>query len=324
MPGKMPGKQTAMGPAQEASEKSQKTKEPSQDAAEEIKSKIKSKAREQRIEAAVQEVAERSKSFLFAVVLAVGITLGLVSFTGLVLRALQHHRFSEPTRYSMSGADHWILSVFPDQPGYFIDIGAFGGQQWHGSSNTRRLEDFGWEGVCVDPVPVGFEERECGTVPRPVAARTGDYVRPSTCLDPNTTSAATAEENFLPLCKESQTNALGIAYLLDLVEAPKEIQYISLAARKGVLPILENFPWSKHCVRAWTVEHDNTDHQVTTIQQIFAHNGQDCSVAEDGFTVFAMCDCSTDSSAAPPAPSPAMQTFARAARRLPGMASHGA
>lgn len=237
-----------------------------------------------------------------AVTVTIAICIGSVFFA--VVRSACFRRLSAPTRYSMSGADIWVLREFPGKPGYFIDIGAFGSSRWPGNSNSRLLEERGWQGVCVDPVPTGFEDRECGTVPRPIAAKTGDIVSFSGCSDGS--------------CSESKTSALGISYLLYLIEAPKVIDYLSISARKAALPILKNFPWSNHCVKAWTIEHENQDEVTTAIKVILA--GQGCSLAQNTFDIFARCDCAGLSATIPTL---AMQTFSRAARRLPGVAWKG-
>lgn len=245
-----------------------------------------------------------NKGVLTTIVVTVTISICIGSLLFAVVRSACFRRLSAPTRYSMSGADIWVLSEFPEKPGYFIDIGAFGSSRWPGNSNSRLLEERGWHGVCVDPVPTGFEDRECGTVPQPIAAKTGDIVSLLGCSDGR--------------CSESETSALGISYLLYLIEAPQVIDYMSISARKAALPILKNFPWSNHCVRAWTIEHENQDEVTTGIKVILA--GQGCRLAQNTFDIFALCDCAGLSATISTL---AMQTFSRAARRLPGVAWKG-
>ncbi len=58
---------------------------------------------------------------------------------------------------------HQLLSYKTE--GYFVDIGAYDGVA---ISNTKFLEDLGWEGVCIEPHPIVFKEllnnRQCEKV----------------------------------------------------------------------------------------------------------------------------------------------------------------
>lgn len=62
-------------------------------------------------------------------------------------------------QFSQNDEELVLLRIFnnrihDDQPrGRFLDIGAYDGSTY---SNTRRLADFGWGGVCVEPSPQAF------------------------------------------------------------------------------------------------------------------------------------------------------------------------
>ena len=66
----------------------------------------------------------------------------------------------ERTYYGEIGQDKWVIeTMFPDvTDGFFLDVGS-----GHGTigSNTKRLEQLGWKGICVDPFPVYMEGRTC-------------------------------------------------------------------------------------------------------------------------------------------------------------------
>ncbi|HIJ71780.1 MAG TPA: FkbM family methyltransferase [Planctomycetes bacterium] len=59
--------------------------------------------------------------------------------------------------YSQLDEDHHITQyfakIFGNAPGKFLDIGANNGITF---SNTRRLLELGWNGVCVEPDPFAF------------------------------------------------------------------------------------------------------------------------------------------------------------------------
>lgn len=51
------------------------------------------------------------------------------------------------------------------QPGFFVEIGCWDGTHL---SNTKQLEDNGWDGICVDPFPKNFEKRKCQLIKKAV------------------------------------------------------------------------------------------------------------------------------------------------------------
>lgn len=56
--------------------------------------------------------------------------------------------------YSQHDEERYILEAFPGvNNGHFLDIGAWDGKTF---SNTNRLAELGWNGVCVEPSPNSF------------------------------------------------------------------------------------------------------------------------------------------------------------------------
>lgn len=56
--------------------------------------------------------------------------------------------------YSQNREEAIIVELFgPNQIGHFLDIGAYDGKTF---SNTLRLAELGWSGVCVEPSPTVF------------------------------------------------------------------------------------------------------------------------------------------------------------------------
>lgn len=55
--------------------------------------------------------------------------------------------------YSQNNEESVILEAFGDRVGNFLDIGAYNGRTF---SNTLRLAELGWSGVCVEPSPTAF------------------------------------------------------------------------------------------------------------------------------------------------------------------------
>jgi len=59
--------------------------------------------------------------------------------------------------YSQDGQDKFLVEeLFRDKKnGFYVDIGANDGVSL---SNTKILEDIGWDGVCVEPLPQSFNK----------------------------------------------------------------------------------------------------------------------------------------------------------------------
>lgn len=55
--------------------------------------------------------------------------------------------------YSQRDEEKYIVKYFGSKVGRFLDIGAFDGKAF---SNTRRLAELGWKGVCVEPAAHAF------------------------------------------------------------------------------------------------------------------------------------------------------------------------
>jgi FkbM family methyltransferase len=56
------------------------------------------------------------------------------------------------TYFSQRGEDVFLEPILPES-GRYLDIGAYDGKTF---SNTRRLAEKGWEGVCVEPAAYAF------------------------------------------------------------------------------------------------------------------------------------------------------------------------
>ncbi len=59
--------------------------------------------------------------------------------------------------YSQDGQDKFLLeTIFNNQKtGFYVDIGANDGITL---SNTKALEDSGWNGICIEPLPNSFDK----------------------------------------------------------------------------------------------------------------------------------------------------------------------
>ena len=60
-------------------------------------------------------------------------------------------------KYSQNDEQRYITEYFGDTKGRFLDIGAYDGRTF---SNTLRLAELGWSGLCLEPDPIVFPHLE--------------------------------------------------------------------------------------------------------------------------------------------------------------------
>jgi FkbM family methyltransferase len=176
---------------------------------------------------------------------------------------------------SQQGQDRWILlKIFPNvKTGYFVDVGSADGTLY---SNTKALEDRGWNGICIDPFPSSMEDRTCTLYKRVV------YSKPGKTLSFRMAGEAGGIEDHIGKLKntkqvqvaktvEFETTTLN--EILAEARAPEFIQYISLDIEGAELEALKGFDFSKYKVGAFTIEHNYEEPKRTQIRDLLAANG---------------------------------------------------
>jgi FkbM family methyltransferase len=89
-------------------------------------------------------------------------------------------RSEPPKAYSQNGQDKFVAQLFgKKRGGTFLEIGAFDGETY---SNTAMLErSYGWQGICVEPLPDAFAKlssaRSCICVNAAAGATGGNKLR---------------------------------------------------------------------------------------------------------------------------------------------------
>jgi len=164
-------------------------------------------------------------------------------------------------KYSTEGQDQWVLDAIgkqdPLRKPVFLDIGARDGDFF---SNTRKLEEHGWTGTCIEPFPSNFQEyhRTCNLVQKALVAKKSSSLMFSNCEDG---SGITGWSGFTKFnrhgsmgCTQTEVPQTTFAEL----NLPSVIDYISLDVEGAEMMILESFPFDTHCAKLWTVEEAGT------------------------------------------------------------------
>jgi hypothetical protein len=175
----------------------------------------------------------------------------------------------EDGTYSQNYQDVWAMHLaqhnnWLGKPGFFLDLGAYDGTH---CSNSALLEKrFGWNGICVEPFPKGFENRRCVVVSRALTDKDGELLQfhgADQSRSLNLPSARkTSEESITSITMSSLlacvngtapsgTSCHGVSRQL---EVPPFINFASLDVEGNELWVLDKFPWDKTTVGAWIIE----------------------------------------------------------------------
>ncbi len=167
--------------------------------------------------------------------------------------------------YSQSDQDKWVCSVLDNKKnGYFIDIGAYDGVN---TSNTYTLEKYlNWTGVCVE-------------------ANTKIYNNLKNSRDCISLNCAVSDYNGTCLFGDdsigSGTNMINcntLDTILTEINAPEDIDYLSLDIEGHEYNVLSVFNFKKWKIKLITVEHNLYCSGDTNKNKIFK------LLSESGFT----------------------------------------
>ena len=133
---------------------------------------------------------------------------------------------------SQLGQDDWVLSVFPNTEGYFVDIGCADGIYL---SNTNKLEQNGWKGLCIDVNPTNYENRPNTKVIKKMVYSEKNITKNFILSEDPTLSGIIDHLGYWKnhvLEKLSYTNIeMETSILVDILDennAPKYIDYLSI------------------------------------------------------------------------------------------------
>jgi hypothetical protein len=167
--------------------------------------------------------------------------------------------------FSQKGQDRWVIEdVFHYMHGgYFVEVGSGDGRT---HSNTYVLErDYGWTGVLIDAhshyVEQGRPHRHCGHLCACVDAEERDvsflpFGYMGGIVDGDTDYSQAKREALLATHKDEiiRLRSKTLGQLLESVEAPARIQYLSIDVEGAELRVLNGTPFDRYTFDAITIE----------------------------------------------------------------------
>ena len=175
--------------------------------------------------------------------------------------------------HSQLGQDKWILGVvFPGvEGGYFVDVGSWDAVL---SSNSKALENHGWQGVCVDPFPANWRDRRCHMFREVAYSRPGEVIlfRAAGGLGgiDDHIDLFRAQVESEPVVEFTTTTLTDI---LRRAKAPRFIHYVSIDTEGSELEILKGFPFDTHRVGAFSIEHNYEEEKRRAIRDLLEAKG---------------------------------------------------
>lgn len=181
-------------------------------------------------------------------------------------------------RYAQWGQDQWLRDIYGgDYKGFYLDIGSHDGELL---SNTQTLDELGWKGVCVDPLPNHMENRSCRVYKTVLTDKDSDNVTFHDCTFTGTDHGDGglsgiqglgfyAETDKRKDCSLIQLKTRRLDdFLTSIEDMPYAIDYMSLDVEGSEDMIMSHFPWETHCLKAITVERPSP----AMVNLLFAHH----------------------------------------------------
>lgn len=168
--------------------------------------------------------------------------------------------------YSQYGQDKYLIEdIFENQStGYYVDIGANDGISL---SNTKKLEEIGWEGICIEPNPKVFQEllknRNC--LCYDIAISDTDDILDFLSIEGYSEMLSGILENYdtrhLNRIDNELINYGGKKEIIkvcsrrfsDIIDK-KDIDYVSIDVEGSELKILKSIDFNKHNIKCFSVE----------------------------------------------------------------------
>jgi len=185
-------------------------------------------------------------------------------------------------KISEDNQDFFVLDLLNyKKNGFFVDLGASDGVT---ASNTFLLEKFyKWEGICVDPNPQTIKSlvgaRDSHICDLAVWETSGE-VKPFKFLNDQTefygwNLRSGLSETVVGLdSRYSEFNVFTITLndLLELYNAPYDIDYVSMDLEGSEINVLRSFDFTENFVKIWTIEHSNDAQESEIFNIMTSHN----------------------------------------------------
>lgn len=181
--------------------------------------------------------------------------------------------------YSQLGQDLDVLKLYSNKTplGTFIEIGASDGKTL---SNTYLLEQLGWKGICVEPIPEKFEllqkNRSSINVNKAVYNVSGQDIKFTVALSSLYSGITSEIDTHHSVKNTGNTISVKTITLNDLIREsglPNFIEYLSLDTEGSEYEILKALDFSTYRFGTIHVEHNYNIVKRRQIRSLLTSNG---------------------------------------------------
>lgn len=190
---------------------------------------------------------------------------------------------TNPNHKSQHGIEAYIEKYLKN-PGFFVEIGAWSGEI---ISQTIRLEqDKGWKGICVDPFPHGFSNRDCQVVWRAVSKDGLDREFLQVSIDRRNGGDVSYFSGFSDSVEANlqmiydhcdynrvQVKTITIDQLWYQYRLPSYVDFLSVDTEGSELEIFQSIDFDKLSFGLIVFEHNEDEHAKANIGNILHNAG---------------------------------------------------
>ena len=190
--------------------------------------------------------------------------------------------------YSQIQQDEIFLKTFDSPPtqGFYLDIGAHNGVTF---SNTKTLEELGWNGICIEPNPNDYNKLVL-TRPEAKCIRVAVYNKNGSIafsspenglvggIKHTLTSQKLLWEKEGQIYKDFEVECRTLFTILEDAKAPLVIDYVTLDTEGSEADILECFHREnngKYTIQYLDVEHNYDSVNIMRIHKVCCKMGLD-------------------------------------------------
>lgn len=159
---------------------------------------------------------------------------------------------------SQAGQDRTIVDIFDGKRGgFFLDLAS--NDPWHFSNTLTLDQEYEWDGICVEANPQyapGYSGRRCRLVQAVVGPRDNEIVR--FVFEEETGGIQGFDQHKAPE-KGVVLHTVSVETLLDDLNAPRVIDYLSLDIEGSEWFTFSTFPWHKYLFQTLTIERPGSE-----------------------------------------------------------------
>uniref|UniRef100_A0A6C0KR00 Methyltransferase FkbM domain-containing protein n=1 Tax=viral metagenome TaxID=1070528 RepID=A0A6C0KR00_9ZZZZ len=196
------------------------------------------------------------------------------------IKFIIRHTLEDYHFYSQEGQDQFLINldfIKYKNNGVFVDIGANDGVKF---SNTKLLEDIGWDGVCVEPLPETFEKlrqnRKCDVFNVAISEKEGEIEFQQIIGEAEMLSGIldAFDERHTKRIEQEIKDHGGETRVIKVKSIPfsklidrKNIDYLSIDVEGAEMNVLRSIDFSKHNITLISIENNYETEEISNFMK---------------------------------------------------------